>query len=107
MVELGCVDIFLEVSMMSSHLALPREGHLSELFHLFAYLKKYHNSEMVFDPSDPVVDTSLFKWKDWTTMEFGTSLKEELPGNMPQTRGLGFVIRAFVDADHAGDSVTH
>jgi hypothetical protein len=27
-VELGRVDICLEVSMMSSHLALPREGHL-------------------------------------------------------------------------------
>ena len=27
MVELGRVDICLEVSMMSSHLALPREGH--------------------------------------------------------------------------------
>ena len=28
MVELGRVDVCLEVSMMSSHLALPREGHL-------------------------------------------------------------------------------
>ena len=25
---------------------------------------------------------------------------------MPETRGLGFVMRAYVDADHAGDSVT-
>ena len=105
-VELGRVDICLEVSMMSSHLCLPREGHLSQLFHLFAYLKKYHNSEMVFDPSDPVIDESLFERKDWTASEFGTTLKEEFPPNMPQTRGLGFVIRAFVDADHAGDSVT-
>ena len=38
-VELGRVDIFLEVSLMSSHLALPREGHLDKLFHIFAYLK--------------------------------------------------------------------
>ena len=32
MVELGRVDICLEVSMMSSHMAMPREGHLSQLF---------------------------------------------------------------------------
>ena len=38
-VELGRVDIFLEVSLMSSHLAMPREGHLDKLFHSFAYLK--------------------------------------------------------------------
>lgn len=39
MVELGRVDICLEVSLMSSHLALPREGHLECLFHIFAYLE--------------------------------------------------------------------
>ena len=38
--------------------------------------------------------------------EFGLSLKEDLPPNMPEPRGQGFVIRAYVDADHASDSVT-
>ena len=106
MVELGRVDICLEVSMMSSHLALPREGHLKEVFHIFAHLKKYHNSELVFDPSDPVIDKSQFERKDWTTSECDSKLSEELPGNMPKPRGLGFVVRAYVDADHAGDTVT-
>jgi hypothetical protein len=63
-VELGRVDICCEVSMLSSHLALPRQGHLLQLYHIFAYLKKYHNTEMVFDPSDPVIDESLFERKD-------------------------------------------
>jgi hypothetical protein len=31
---------------------------------------------------------------------------EELPPNMPELRGQGFVIRAKVDADHASDSMT-
>ena len=35
-VELGQVDVCLEVSMMSSHLALPREGHLEQVLHIFA-----------------------------------------------------------------------
>ena len=106
MFELGRVDICLEVSMLSSHLVLPREGHLLKLFHMFAYLKRNDNSEMVFDPSDPVIDESLFARKDWTASEFGLSLSEELPTNMPQPRGMGFVIRSYVDADHAGESIT-
>ena len=61
MVELGRVDVCLEVSMMSSHLALPRKGHLEQILHIFAYLKKYHNTELVYDPSDPVVDENDFE----------------------------------------------
>jgi hypothetical protein len=106
-VELGRIDICLEVSMMSSHLALPREGHLSQVLQIFSYLKKYHNTEMVFDPSDPVVDESTFERKDWTSSEFGhVDGIEELPTNMPLPRGQGFTMRAKVDADHAGDTVT-
>lgn len=36
-VKLRRVDICTEVSMMSSYLALPRQGHLEEVFHTFAY----------------------------------------------------------------------
>jgi hypothetical protein len=106
-VELGRVDICLEVSMMSSHLAMPREGHLTQVLQVFSYLKKYHNTEMVFDPSDPVVDGSSFERKDWTSSEFGhIDGQEELPPNMPTPRGQGFIMRAKVDADHAADTVT-
>jgi hypothetical protein len=107
MVELGRVDICLECSILSSHLALPREGHLDQLFHIFAYLRKYHNTELVFDPSDPCVDESDFELRDWTSSEFGhLQGTEELPPNMPQPRGQGFVMSAKVDADHASDTVT-
>ena len=106
MVELSRVDIFLKVSMLSSHLALPREEQLQQLIHMFAYLKRNHNSEMIFDPSDPIIDESLFDREDWTASEFGLSLEEVLPKNMPQTCGMGFVMRSYVDADHAGDSIT-
>ena len=59
-VELGRINICLEVSMMPSHLALPREGCLKEVLHMFAHLKKYHNSELVFDPSDSPIEKGLF-----------------------------------------------
>ena len=92
---------------MSSQLALPREGHLAQVFHIFAYLKKYHNTEMVFDPSDPVVNESEFELRDWASSEFGhVQGKEVLPKNMPEPRGSGFVMRAKVDVDHAADTTT-
>ena len=59
-VELGRVDISLEVSMLSSHLALPHEGHLEQVFQIFGYLKKYHNTELVYDPSNPEIDPAQF-----------------------------------------------
>ena len=71
--------------MMSSHLALPREGHLEQVLHIVAYLKKYHNTELVYDPSDPVVDENDFKRRDWASSEFGhVEGKEEFPANMPE-----------------------
>jgi hypothetical protein len=101
------VDVCLECSILSSHLALPREGHLYQLFQCFAYLKKYHNTEMVYDPSDPVINESDFELKDWVSSEFGhLQGKEELPTNMPEPRGQGFMINAKVDADHASDTMT-
>ena len=108
-VELGRVDINVEASMLSSHLVLPREGHLQELFHVFAYLKKHMNSEMVFDPSEPEIDLNAFPKQDWSYSIYsspGEEAKELLPPNMPAPLGKGFTIRCFVDADHAGELVT-
>ena len=104
-VELGRADICVEASMMASHMAMPRKGHLEQLFHIFGYLKNNHNSELVLDPTEPEVCENEFKREDWGHTVFGDT-KEELPHNAPQPRGFGFKIRAYVDADHAGDSTT-
>ena len=108
-VELGRADLSTEVSMMSSHLALPREGHLKEVLHIFAHLKKHHNAEIVFDPSVPEIDLNLFPREDWGFSIYGSdgeSPKEELPQDMPTPLGKHFTIRVFVDADHAGECLT-
>ena len=44
MVELGRIDIATEVSMLSSYLACPREGHLENALHVMGYLRLKHNS---------------------------------------------------------------
>ena len=58
---MGSVDICTETSMISSHLLLPRRGHLESLFHMFSYLKKHQNSDILFHPSDPDVDMADFQ----------------------------------------------
>ena len=107
--ELGRVDIFCEVSMLSSHLALPRCGHLAQVLHMFSYLKSQANSEMVYYPSGVDFDRAQFSRKRWGYSIYtqdDSKLVEELPPNMPEPRGLGMTMRVYVDSDHAGDTVT-
>jgi hypothetical protein len=44
MVELGRIDIATEISLLSSHLAYPRVGHLEVALHVMGYLKQKHNT---------------------------------------------------------------
>jgi hypothetical protein len=37
-VELGCIDIATEVSMLSSYLACPHKGHLENTLHVIGFL---------------------------------------------------------------------
>ena len=107
-VELGRVDTCLEVSLLSSHLALPRVGHLEQVYHMFSYLKHHHNGELVLDPSPPDIKLEDFERKDWSASEFGHLSPEDTgePENMIEPRGKGFIITAKVDADHASNTVT-
>jgi hypothetical protein len=104
MVELGRVDMITEISMLSTHLALPREGHLEAVYHVYRYLKARHNSRIVFDPSYPEIDLSNFQEHDWTKI-YG-DVKEAIPPDAPSPRGKGVDIRAYVDSDHANDKST-
>ena len=85
-VELGRVDITTEVSMMASCMALPRLGHLKQLYHIFAYLKVKHNTEMVLDPSEPDIDEAKFTKYDWGSSVYG-DCAEAIPSNAPESRG--------------------
>jgi hypothetical protein len=64
-VELGCIDIATETSLVAGHLApMPRSGHLYAAFRMFAYLKTHHTSRIVFDPTTPNIDYTPFKDND-------------------------------------------
>ena len=103
--ELGRLDIVLPVALLSRYLSSPRLGHLEQSLHIFAYLKKYNRSKMVFDETMPdFSDTSNFAVNDWT--EVYPDAKEVIPLDQPQARGNPVSMTCFEDADHAGDIVT-
>ena len=100
-VEIGRVDINLEVSMMSSHLALPRQGHLEAVLHIMGYLKSHKKQRLAFDPIRPQINPNKFKVYDWE--DFYRGVKEAIPHDKPEERGLSVQVSMFVDADLAGD----
>ena len=104
MVEIGRIDINTEVSMLASHLALPREGHLEAVFHIFSYLRAKHNSRLALDPTYPEIDESSFKKHEWVS--FYGDFKEAVPQDMPKPRGKSVDLRMYVDSDHVGDKST-
>ena len=80
---------------------------MDQVMQIFGYLKKYHNVELIFDPSDPTISEQDFERRDWASSKFRhVGGKEEPPPNMLEPRGMGFTIVAKVDADHASDTVT-
>ena len=90
-IELGRVDITSEASMMASHMASPCQGHLEQVYHIFAYLKQHNNCEIIFDPIEPEISPCDFPEEDWSSSVY-TRVKEMLPPNAPEIRGRGFII---------------
>ena len=94
----------MPVSMLSRYLVSAREGHLEQVFHVFAYLKANDRSRMVFDDTEPILDEQRFKTSDWS--EYNPDAAENIPKDMPNGRGRPVIMSCFVNADHAGSRVT-
>ena len=65
------------MSSMSRYLAQAREGHLNQIFRIFAYLKCHSKSKLVMDPCRPRFDESKFQECDWS--EFYPEAEELIP----------------------------
>ena len=70
--------------MIYSHIEMSRKIHLSQVLHIFRYLKKHHNSDMVFDPTDPDIDSLQFERQYWDHCVYG-DFKEDLITDIPDT----------------------
>jgi hypothetical protein len=99
-VELGRIDIIVETGMLSRYCVAPRVGHLEEVIHIFAYLKRQSSCAMVFDPTEPRINEHLFIQRDWAALY--PEAAEVIPPNIPEARGKSVVTTCYVDADHAG-----
>jgi hypothetical protein len=89
--KLGRMDILTEVSMLLSHNAMPRQGHLDAAMDVFSYLKSYQSSAIVFTNAVPNINERRFKLVDWSNI-YG-NVEEALPPNMPTL--LGFPVHMF------------
>ena len=79
-VEIGRVDILYETAIMSKHMAMPREGHLEQVLHIYGYLKQKKKLRIAFDPDQPQINPNRFKKYDWE--EFYRDVKGDIPPNM-------------------------
>jgi hypothetical protein len=102
--ELGRIDILVHVTLLSSYLMQPHEGHLKEALRILAYLKHHSNAWMTFDEIRVDWNEEEFPNRDWT--KFYHNATDELPHKMPEPRGNEVQINCFVDADHAGKRIT-
>ena len=97
MVKIGRIDIVTEVSLLSSHLAYPRVGHIEAALCLMDNLKQKHNSRLVFDTTFTKCFESIFKdcyWKD-----FYGDAKKAIPLNAPKPCGKDINLWVKVDSN--------
>jgi hypothetical protein len=101
--ELGRTDVLLETSLLSQYQASPRQGHLEQALHIFAYMDKKPKTSLYMDPSLPNVDYSGFKTNKEDFKEHHRDADEGMPHRMPKPRGRPVVTTGFVDASHAAN----
>ena len=90
--------------MMTSHVDLPREGHLQQLYQVFDYLESHQNARIVLDLYYSEIKELKFPNNHWE--KFYNIEGELKPTKAPKHLGMGFVVRGYVDADHTGDTFT-
>ena len=108
-IELGRIDIYTEVSCLSQHLCCPREGHLLAVYKIFHYLQANltkNPGRLAFDGNPVFTDERLFDGSvtdpsEWA--DFYPDACEALPGKMIEPLGNPAKVRAYVDANHAGN----
>ena len=103
-VNIGSVDILLELSLLSSQLAFTRVGHLQSFYRVFGYLKQVLKCKLYFDPRKSMISEDRFQNFDWGY--FYPDACEPIPFDMPRPRVKSVPTQFFVDANHAGDNTT-
>ena len=109
--ELGRIDILYETLVLSRYLASPRIGHLHQALNIFNYLEHHKTSWNPIDTRELQLNwTGNADDNPWTRADLlkrqYPDASEQIPSNLPPPRGKKVQLNVFVDADHAGDTVT-
>ena len=59
--EVERVDVIHEISILSQYQASPRQGHMEQLLHIWAYRNNTPKLTLYFDPVRPNFDNGDFK----------------------------------------------
>ena len=96
--------------MLSTYQAAPRQGHLEQVFHIFAYLKYKPKLTLYFNPECPNVDPLWFVQNDGPKVfkDQYRDAKEQLPPDylIPEPLGRSVSTTAYCDAFHAANKIT-
>jgi hypothetical protein len=101
----GRFDISYATSAMSRFNMLPREGHLKAVERTLSYLKEFPKGRIIIDSSYP--DHSMYPVGDHSNwVAFYPDVGEEIPKDLPPTKGPIIRMTVYVDADYTHDLVT-
>jgi hypothetical protein len=83
----------------------PREGYMKAVKRILAYLKTFPKGRVIVDTTYP--DHSIYPVEDHPTWkDFYPDAEEEIPNDLPMSKGPKVRMTVYVDADHAHDLVT-
>ena len=102
--DLGRVEILLEVALLSNNLALPRKGYFQQVYHIFVCFKKSPSRRVFMDPDQPNSNDPIFKNFYW--VGFNIDTEESILPDMPGPRGKVMSTHFFVDGNHASNKLT-
>ena len=103
-IEIVLIKIILEVSLLPSHLVMPRRGHMQQLYHIFGYLNKRSRTRLLLDTGQTNISEDRFFQLD--QYDFYKGYEDPIPLDVTKPRGNPMSIHVFMDLDHTRNKVT-
>ena len=105
-ITLGRFDIQYAVSTLAQYCIAPRDGHFQALQRILGSLKEHPLGAILMDSSPPSCRKHGKFHQDCDWSEYYPDAFEELPTHCPMPFGDPVQLTAYVDADHARNTVT-
>ena len=93
--EIGRVDILLEVNLLLQYSASPCEGHLDQVLHIYAFMRRHPKLTLHLSPEMPLMGFGEFRTQKDNFSELYCNAEEQMPHTMPTPRGGSLVMTAL------------